>query len=149
MSIVNLGSGRSRKRTGQINVDCLPGENVDVVCDLDVFPWPLDDNCAEEIIAKHILEHLSDLPRVMDECWRIIKPGGVMNIEVPDAANIRLTWSDPTHVRPFTKWTWDYFTAEGLKKRPYCKHAWAIVFRQIKQTDYGNVWVVVLMPEGK
>jgi SAM-dependent methyltransferase len=50
------------------------------------FPWP--DASAEAIYSSHTLEHLSkrDGARFLDECARVLAPGGVLRIAVPDLA---------------------------------------------------------------
>jgi predicted SAM-dependent methyltransferase len=55
---LNLGCG-SDYRQGYINVDRVSGV-ADVVHDLNVFPYPWSDNSVDEIVARHILEHLED-----------------------------------------------------------------------------------------
>jgi SAM-dependent methyltransferase len=50
------------------------------------FPWP--DDTAEAIYSSHTLEPLSkrDGARFLDECARVLAPGGVLRIAVPDLA---------------------------------------------------------------
>jgi predicted SAM-dependent methyltransferase len=121
-----------------VRVDILPAESaVDLVMDLNQYPWrEIPTGAALHINASHILEHLVDVPKFMDECWRILVPGGSMYIEVPEARNIDLAWSDPTHKRPFTVHSFiNYFTLEGVRKFTYTYHAWVILYLH---TD-GNV----------
>jgi SAM-dependent methyltransferase len=48
------------------------------------LPWP--DASADCIYTSHTLEHLrrEDGERLIQECYRILKPGGVLRIVVPD-----------------------------------------------------------------
>jgi predicted SAM-dependent methyltransferase len=48
------------------------------------FPW--DDDSADAIYSSHTLEHLSpgEGLRFMRECHRVLRPGGVIRIVVPD-----------------------------------------------------------------
>lgn len=71
---LNLGCGNNYLK-GYINVDRVPGI-ADLVYDLDEFPYPWPDNSVDEILMRHVLEHLQDIRKVMDELWRILKPGG-------------------------------------------------------------------------
>lgn len=75
---LNLGAG-SWKLTGWQNVD------YDTV-DLARFPWPWKDNTVSEILASHVLEHFTKAEGVLFllQCWRILEPGGVLHIAVPD-----------------------------------------------------------------
>jgi predicted SAM-dependent methyltransferase len=79
---LNLGSGEMNM-TGWQNVDIADsGGGVD----LSVFPWPFEDNSASEILASHILEHFTkaDARLFLDECWRVLAPGGCLWLAVPD-----------------------------------------------------------------
>lgn len=60
---LNLGCGKRLlpKEDGWVNVDQFPLGGVDKVFDLFRFPWPLESECAEEIFASHIIEHIPHL----------------------------------------------------------------------------------------
>lgn len=139
-----LGSGHKIPAHPDIvRVDILPGDGVDLVHDLDIIPWPIADGAAMEVNASHIMEHLKDPCRFMDELWRITYPGGQVYIETPDAANLDLAWCDPTHKRPYRLHTFlNYFTVIGLHRLPTVKHAWSFPYLH---TD-GNVIKALIMP---
>ena len=48
------------------------------------FPWP--DNTADVVYTSHTLEHMSltDGAAFLHECVRVLKPGGILRIVVPD-----------------------------------------------------------------
>lgn len=50
----------------------------------------LTENSVDEIRASHILEHFSfaDVPKVLAEWVRVLKPGGLIRVAVPDAARV-------------------------------------------------------------
>lgn len=125
-----IGSGHNYPaHKDVVRCDILPGEGVDMVFDLDVLPWPIEDGAAMEVNASHIMEHLKDPCRFMDELWRISYPGGLVYIETPDAANLDLAWADPTHKRAFRLHTFlNYFTVLGQHRLPTVKHAWEFPF---------------------
>jgi len=112
-----------------VNVDILPLDQVDVRHDLNVMPWPWEDGEVYEIIANHLVEHLAcGMVAFMDECWRLLLPGGTVYIEVPDAADLDLAWCDPTHVRPYRTHSFvNYFTIPGIKHFHYTDRAWSIL----------------------
>lgn len=81
-----------------VGVDFVACPGVDVVHDLTVFPYPFEDNSADEIVSNHFVEHLTgeDFMKHMDECWRILKPGGKMKLVHPYCFSER-AFQDPTH----------------------------------------------------
>lgn len=82
MRKLNVGCGQFRKE-GYVNLDVSPLSQADVLHDLDVFPYPFDENAFDVIEADHVLEHLRDPFAVMAELCRIAKPGGTIEIHVP------------------------------------------------------------------
>lgn len=100
----NMGCGLN-KFPGYINVDGTPAAEPDEVWDLERTPWPWADDCAEEALFIHSLEHMGQDPKVflalMTELYRILRPGGVAVIHVPHPRHDNFL-GDPTHVRPVT-----------------------------------------------
>jgi SAM-dependent methyltransferase len=39
---------------------------------------PLDDASMDIVFCRQVLHHAQDLPQVLRECWRVLKPGGVL-----------------------------------------------------------------------
>ena len=108
---IYFGCGRHRMN-GFIGVDIAKMDTVDVVHDMNVFPYPFEDDSAEEILLIDILEHLPDTVRVIEEVWRICRNGAVVKINVPYYNSLGAS-QDPTHIRFFTEHTFDYFTEDG------------------------------------
>jgi len=79
---LNLGCGEKTKK-GYVNLDIRKLPNVDVIHDLNKFPYPFDDDSFDEIYMSHVLEHLEDPKRVMSELWRISKDKGKIKIICP------------------------------------------------------------------
>ena len=102
---LNLGCGNDKKE-GYVNVDLFGG---DVTHDLNVFPWPLEDNTVDEVLLHNILEHLPDTVGVMKEVYRICKDGALVHIAVPHPRHDDFI-SDPTHCRPITIRTMQLFS---------------------------------------
>lgn len=52
----------------------------------EIYPLPYEDGSIEAIRASHVLEHFPSLQvnDVVKEWARVLKPGGVMQIAVPD-----------------------------------------------------------------
>lgn len=94
--------GWGKKSVLAIDIDrrCAP----DLVFDLNNTPWPIESDCADEIHAYEVLEHLG---RQGDhrtffahfyECWRILKPGGHLFATCPSWDSM-WAWGDPGHSR--------------------------------------------------
>lgn len=81
---LNLGSGPQRGAGEWLNCDILEG--ADVVVDLSKG-IPVDDCSLDLVYSSHFFEHLSyhEVCFVMQECYRILKPGGSFSVCVPDA----------------------------------------------------------------
>jgi len=84
---------------------------VDIVHDLEDFPWPLADQSVVTVRAHHVLEHV--LPRkfigVMDEMHRVLVLGGEAWISTPYGLSHGFV-QDPTHTKPVNEDTFAYFT---------------------------------------
>jgi len=79
-----------------------------MVFDLDKFPYPFEENSLDEVYSAHVLEHVGDLGKTMEELTRICKPGAEIKVIVPYFSNPG-TWADYTHKRGFTTATFKYF----------------------------------------
>ena len=106
-AILDLGCGR-KKRQGAIGVDFNATLGIDVVHNLNQFPYPFDDHQFDEIYLDNTLEHLDNVIKVMEEVYRICKPGGLVKVIVP---YFRSHWAciDPTHTHYFTLNSFGYF----------------------------------------
>ena len=81
-SILEVGVGR-RKLAGAVGIDVRGNALADIHHDLKLLPWPLKDSAYDLVLCRHILEHLPDTDKVMDELHRVLRPGGRLVIEVP------------------------------------------------------------------
>ena len=55
---------------------------------------PLLDKTADLVYSSHFLEHIPNdkVDSFLLECWRILKPGGVLRLVVPDLENLCRTY---------------------------------------------------------
>lgn len=49
--------------------------------------WPFPEDYADMIIARHLVEHLSDPTHFFDEAARVVRPGGRLEIVLPIGQN--------------------------------------------------------------
>lgn len=93
---LNLGAGTT-KLSGFLSVDAYGDQ--DVLWDLNQTPWPWEDNSCDRLYAAHIFEHLDDWWPAFLECTRILEPGGLLELHVPDeSSSTALGWRDHKHV---------------------------------------------------
>jgi len=103
---LHLGCGNEYKK-GYVNCDLSKEVNPDKVVNLEK-KLPFKDNSVSEIIANHVLEHIQNFIPLMHEINRVCKKGTVIKIKTPFFS----AWgqfNDPTHVRFFTPFTFNYF----------------------------------------
>src|SRR3990167_812332 len=55
---IDLGGG-ANPQPGFINLDIRDLPEVDIVHNLELFPWPLPDECASIVMASHLAEHIN------------------------------------------------------------------------------------------
>jgi len=74
----------------------LPQSQLDIKWNPDIFihdlqnPLPFPDNSFSAIYASHVLEHLylNQAQNLLKECFRVLKPNGVLRIMTPDLGSI-------------------------------------------------------------
>lgn len=108
MTNLDLGCG-TRRRPNTIGADLNPNSAADVICDLDSIPYPFANDSFDLISCDGIIEHLNDVVRVMEELYRISKPGARIQIITPYFASLD-AFTDPTHKHYFSSRSFDYFT---------------------------------------
>ena len=101
---LNLGCG-SKKLKNYVNVDKFDYFKPDIIHDLEIFPYPFEDNSVDEILISHVLEHIGQSPetflKIIKEFYRVCRHNSLIKIIVPHPRHDSFL-SDPTHVRPIT-----------------------------------------------
>jgi len=115
MNKLNIGCGRDIKK-GWINLDYEKAEGVDIMHDLESFPYPFEDNLFDELLASQIIEHLNNPESFVRELWRISKPGARIRIDTVHFS-APVVWGDITHKRPFQSDTFNYFNIKYKEKQ--------------------------------
>jgi predicted SAM-dependent methyltransferase len=104
--VLDLGCGSS-KTAGSYGIDVRVQKGVDLVFDLE-REFPLRSSCADVVRLSHVIEHMNNLIGLMEEVYRICRPGAVVQVIVPYYTS-RGAFRDPTHVRYITEDTFQYF----------------------------------------
>lgn len=71
------------KPEGWTTVDIIPDYQPDLVEDTCVLP-SVQDETVDEVYAGHVLEHVGDPWQALLTWRRVLKPGGVLTVVVPD-----------------------------------------------------------------
>lgn len=132
MKKLNLGCGKDIKKD-YVNLDSVNLPGVNVIHNLDKYPWPFKDNTFDEIYASHSLEHLDSIIKPVEEIWRISKNNAKIKIKVPIFPSI---WAMvTTHKQFFTYMAFDCFT-EKDDVNYYSKARFKILKRKIIFNKY-------------
>jgi len=123
---LDVGCGISLKE-GYIGLDKRKLDGVSVVHDLEVFPYPFDDDTFMEIRGYHIIEHIKPWLTVdfMNELWRIMEPGGLLTLDMPYGGTNSYR-QDPTHCNEFIELTFEYFDIRKDMYKIYEPKPWYI-----------------------
>ena len=111
--VLDVGCGNN-KIEGAVGLDISKDTQADIICDLNKCPYPIDDNEFDKVYAKHIIEHVDDPIKFLNEIYRIIKPNGTCFIETPHFS-CYVCYSEPQHKRYLSYFMID----EILKKVPF------------------------------
>ncbi len=95
MQSLDVGCGQN-KQPGAVGIDIAPLPGVDVVHDLNVYPYPLPDDNFDRVYCFSVLEHVDDVMRTMAELHRLMKDGAELHISLPHYSHPK-TYGDPTH----------------------------------------------------
>lgn len=132
---LDFGCGISKKE-GFIGIDILPFANVDIVHDLGVLPYPLQDNVANEIWMDNVLEHLERPLQVLEELHRISKNHAKITIAVPYFRSF-YSCIDPTHRNFFSVEYFNYFDPEHV----FCqKYQYSKAHFLVKKIEFDREW---------
>ncbi len=88
MELLNLGCG-SRFHTSWTNVD-FDSSNNNVIAHNLIHGIPFEENYFDAVYHSHVLEHFTkaDGRKFLAECFRVLKPNGIIRIAVPDLEGI-------------------------------------------------------------
>lgn len=118
-----------------VTLDMSSSCNPDIVHDLNIFPYPFDDNEFDEIHAYDVLEHVGNIGDYLhffnefSEYWRILKPGGWMFITVP-MWNSMFAMGDPGHTRILAPGVFVFLSQREYKSQ----------ISHTKMTDYRSIY---------
>ena len=122
---LDVGCGIN-KYPGAIGIDHNASTRADVLCELDHFPYPFQDESFTALRAIHVIEHVSDVMKTMEEFHRLLKPGGRAFIVTPHYTDFS-SFCDPTHRWHLNSYSLRYFGQDHAGYGYYSK----VRFREI------------------
>jgi SAM-dependent methyltransferase len=107
MRTLDVGCGIN-KLSGSIGIDRNPASRADVICELDQFPYPFRDSSFDALQAVHVIEHVGDVMKTMEEFHRLVRAGGEVRIITPHYTDFS-SFCDPTHRWHLNSFSLRYF----------------------------------------
>lgn len=147
---LDIGCGASKQSPAWVGIDIRPLPGVDIVHDVEVYPWPLPDECVSVAVCSHLIEHINPhkggFLRFMDEVWRVLKPDAEFAIACPHGASPGYL-QDPTHCNQVNETTWAYFdplepNTGGMLYKFYRPKPWKI--KALSWDPAANIEVVLV-----
>lgn len=117
--ILDVGCGVN-KYPGSLGIDRNPRTKADVIVDLDRFPYPFRDGAFDQLRAVHVIEHVGDVIRTMEEFHRLLRPGGRVFLETPHYTDFS-SFCDPTHRWHLNSYSFRYFGPDNAGFGYYSK----------------------------
>ena len=130
---LNIGCGKDIK-IDYINLDSANLPGVNIVHNLNNYPYPFKDNVFTEVNASMIIEHLTDWNKAMEEIWRICSNGAKIYIRVPFFPSYYAV-TDPTHKAVFTYYTFDYYEPGHPLGEYYFKAKFKVIKKYIRYSE--------------
>lgn len=118
---IGCGDAQTRQKDGYIGID-IYDFGQEIVWDIE-DGIPFADNSVSKIYTEHVLEHINDLPKVLNEFHRILKPEGEMHVIVPHVEH-KGAYA-PTHCRFFNEFSFEYLNRVAKLPR-YGLKGWEI-----------------------
>lgn len=113
---LELGCGDRKRHRNAIGVDILDYPNVDIVGDIYEVLASFPTQSVDAVCSYHFVEHVTDVPKLLSELARIVKPNGRVEFVAPHFSNPHF-YSDPTHRSFFGLYTFCYFASNSPFKR--------------------------------
>ncbi|MEN9335067.1 MAG: hypothetical protein RLZZ500_54 [Bacteroidota bacterium] len=86
----------------QTNIDYTTTDLLSPLADVkaDICNLPFEDNTYDIIFCNHVLEHIPDDTKAMQELYRVMKPGGMGIFQIPQDLNRAVTFTDDSITDP-------------------------------------------------
>lgn len=113
---LELGCGNGKRNRQALGVDMLDYPDVDIVGDVYEALASFPNQSVDAVYSYHFVEHVPDVPRLLSELSRIVKPNGYVEFVAPHFSNPYF-YSDPTHRSFYGLYTFCYYA----NKSPFAR----------------------------
>jgi len=112
MKILDIGCGANKHAGSDVTgMDIVNLSGVDIIHNIEIFPYPFEKSSFDTVIMHHVLEHVTRTNgtniKVIEEVHRLLKPHGKLVVDVPIG---QWFYYDPTHKNYVGYWYWKYFS---------------------------------------
>lgn len=130
---LNVGCG-GRRIPGYTGVDAVQRPAAEIIARADKIP--LADNSVEEIMAIHLIEHVHawEAPDLLREWFRLLVPGGLLVLELPDIVKCCRNIADDYKLagkHPDQAGMWGLY-GDPREKDKFMAHKWGYCFGTLK-----------------
>ena len=122
------------------NIDYTTTDLLSPIADVkaDICDLPFEDNSFDFILCNHVLEHIPDDTKAMQELYRVLSKGGTAILQIPQDLNRDTTFEDDSITEPKERaeifGQYDHLRVYGLD---YFQKLRDIGF-QVEEIDYTN-----------
>lgn len=127
---MDVGCGIN-KYPGSIGLDRNTSTRADIIADLDHFPFPFADSSFSQVRAIHVIEHVADVIRTMEEFHRLLAHGGRVFIVTPHYTDFS-SFCDPTHRWHLNSFSLRYFGEDDAGYGYYSKAKFREISTHVK-----------------
>jgi len=132
--ILDVGCGIN-KLAGSIGIDRNPGTKADVLVELDRLPYPFRDSSFDGLQAVHVIEHVSDVIKTIEEFHRLVRAGGEVFIVTPHYTDFS-SFCDPTHKWHLNSYSLRYFGEDNAGYGYYSKARFQEISTRVKLLSF-------------
>jgi predicted SAM-dependent methyltransferase len=125
---LELGCGPHKRHPEAVAIDALDYDCVDIVGDIFEVLSRIPDHQIMAVHSYHFFEHITDLPLLLKELGRVLKPNGRLGIAVPHFSN-PYHYSDYTHRQFFGLYSFSYLSDDFILRRRVPSYNQAADFR--------------------
>ena len=114
---LDIGCGQ-KKKENFIGLDIINFKCVDIIHDIDITPFPVEENSVSEVNMDNVLEHVSNPVKTLEEVYRISINECIVHVFVPYFRSFYAT-IDPTHKNFFGVYYFNYFDPQHPFQQKY------------------------------